>query len=87
MEQAVRAATGLPAEMLGFSDRGLLKKGFVADIVVIDPISIQDKATYSDPHQYSTGILCVLISGTPVIEDGEYNGTLTGKSLQRGKDY
>jgi len=87
MEQAVRAATGLPAEMLGFSDRGLLKRGFVADIVVFDPKSIQDKATYSDPHQYSSGILAVLISGKPVIEDSEYNGVLTGKPLRKGLDF
>ncbi len=87
LEQAVRAATGLPAEMLGFSDRGLLKTGFVADIVVFDPDSIQDNATYSDPHQYSSGILAVLISGKPVIENGEYNGTLTGKPLRKGIDF
>ncbi|MEE8378299.1 MAG: D-aminoacylase [Candidatus Aminicenantaceae bacterium] len=87
MEQAVRAATGLPAEMLGFSDRGLLKKGFVADIVIFDPNSIQDNATYSDPHQYSSGILSVLISGQSVIENGEYNGTLAGKPLKKGLDF
>lgn len=87
MEQAVRAATGLPAEMLGLSDRGLLKRGFVADIVVFDPDSIQDNATYSDPHQYSSGIFAVLISGKPVIENGEYNGTLTGKPLRKGLDF
>ncbi len=87
MEQAVRAATGLPSEVLGFSDRGMLKIGFVADIVVFDPNSIQDNATYSDPHQYSSGILYVLISGKLVIEKGDYNGTLTGKSLRKGQDF
>lgn len=87
MEQAIRAATGLPAEMLGFSDRGLLKRGYVADLVVFDPNSIQDKATYSDPHQYSSGILTVLISGKTVIEESEYNGTLAGKPLRKGQDY
>lgn len=87
MEQAVRAATGLPSEVLGFSDRGLLKEGFVADIVVFDPDSIQDRATYSDPHQYSSGILAVLISGIPVIEETRYNGTLTGQPLRKGKDF
>ena len=87
MEQTVRAATGLPAEMLGFSERGLLKRGFVADIVVFDPNSIQDNATYSDPHQYSSGILSVLISGKPVIEESEYNGTLAGQPLRKGQDF
>ncbi len=87
MEQAVRAATGLPSEVLGFPDRGILKRGFVADIVVFDPNSIQDNATYSDPHQYSSGILYVLISGKAVIAESEYNGTLTGKPLRKGLDY
>ena len=87
MEQAVRAATGLPAEALGFTERGLLKKGYVADIVVFDPNSIRDKATYADPHQYSEGIIFVLISGAPVIEWGEFNGTLAGAPLRKGQDF
>ncbi|MFC2166617.1 amidohydrolase family protein [Acidobacteriota bacterium] len=87
MEQAVRAATGLPSEVLGFSDRGLLMRGFIADIVVFDPNSIQDNATYSDPHQYSSGIVAVLISGKLVIEESEYNGTLAGKPLRKGVDF
>ncbi len=87
MDQAVRAATGLPAEMLGFSDRGLLKQGFVADIVVFDPNTIQDNATYSDPHQYSSGIIAVLISGKPVIEKSQYNETLAGKPLRKNQNY
>lgn len=81
--QAIRSATGLPAEMLGFKNRGLLKKGFAADITVFDPETIRDKAEFTDPHQYSEGINWVLVNGRIVIADGEYNGKLFGKVLRR----
>jgi N-acyl-D-amino-acid deacylase len=81
MEQAIRSSSGLPAEMLGFSNRGLIKEGYVADIVILDPETIADKATFEDPHQYSEGILQVLISGVPVIRNGEFTGTLAGSPL------
>jgi N-acyl-D-aspartate/D-glutamate deacylase len=87
MEQAIRAASGLPAEMLGFKDRGRLKAGYLADVVVFDPERIRDKATYTDPHQYSEGIDLVLISGSVIIENGEFNGTLAGKPLKKGIDF
>lgn len=83
MEQAVRSATGLPAEMLGFKDRGLLKESYVADIAVFDPIRIQDKATFDNPHQYSEGIEYVLVNGKIVIKQGEFTGTLAGKPLKK----
>jgi N-acyl-D-amino-acid deacylase len=81
MEQAIRSASGLPAEMLGFTDRGLIKEGYVADVVVFDPETIADKATFDDPHQYSEGILHVLISGVSVIKNGEFTGALAGSPL------
>jgi N-acyl-D-aspartate/D-glutamate deacylase len=81
MEQAIRSASGLPAEMLGFKDRGLIKEGYVADVVVFDPETIEDKATFDDPHQYSEGILHVLIGGVSVIKNGEFTGVLAGKPL------
>jgi N-acyl-D-amino-acid deacylase len=83
MEQAIRAATSLPTEVLGLEDRGILKKAFVADIVIFDPEEIADKATYDDPHQYSVGIRFLLIAGQMVIEDGGYNGKLAGKPLRK----
>jgi N-acyl-D-amino-acid deacylase len=83
MEQAVRAATGLPAEMLGFKDRGLLKKDYFADIVIFDPARIQDRATFAAPHQYSEGIDNVLVNGKIVIREGEFTGTLAGKPLRK----
>jgi len=81
MEQAIRSASGLPAEMLDFKTRGQIKEGYVADIVVFDPEAIMDKATYEDPHQYSEGILHVLIRGLSVIKNGEFTGVLAGSPL------
>jgi len=81
MEQAIRSASGLPAEMLGFKHRGLIKEGYVADVVVFDPETITDRATFDDPHQYSVGILHVLINGVSIIEDSQFTGALAGKPL------
>lgn len=85
MEQAIRAATGLPAEALGLDDRGRLKNRFAADIVVFDPDEISDKATYENPHQYSVGIRFLVINGEVVIEDGSYNGKLAGIPIRMNK--
>lgn len=84
-EQAIRAASSLPAEVLGLDERGSLKEGFAADILVFDPERISDKATYSSPHQYSEGVLYLLINGELVIENGRYNGKLVGKPLRMNK--
>jgi N-acyl-D-amino-acid deacylase len=81
MEQAIRAATSMPADMIGISDRGRIKEGHVADIVIFDPETIGDAATFNEPHQYSTGISYLLIDGIMVIEQGKYNGKLAGKPL------
>ncbi len=83
MEQAIHAATGLPAEALGFKDRGLLKKGYAADIIVFDSAKITDTATYTNPHQYAEGIKYVLVNGKVEVEDGKFTGTLAGKPLIR----
>jgi N-acyl-D-aspartate/D-glutamate deacylase len=85
MEQMVRAATALPAEVLDLDDRGKLEKGFAADIVVFAPDEISDKAKYSDPHQYSVGIRFLVINGEVAIEDGHYNGKLAGKPVRMNK--
>jgi len=85
MEQAIRAATGLPAEVLGLDDRGRLKKRCAADIIVFDPDEISDKATYENPHQYSVGIRFLVINGEVVIEDGSYNGKLAGKPIRMNR--
>ncbi len=82
MEHAIRAATSQPAKILGLADRGMIEKGFVADLVVFDPQTIQDKSTFGDPHHYSEGIVFLFVSGEPVIENGDYNGKLSGKTLR-----
>lgn len=80
-EKSIRMTSGLPAATIGLSDRGLIKEGFQADIVVFNPSMIQDKATYLAPHQYSTGISLVLVNGQVAVEEGKYTGALAGKVL------
>lgn len=87
LAEAVRKLSGLPAENLGLKDRGLLKAGCFADVVVFDPVKIQDHATYAQPHQYSTGVRHVLVNGTAVLIDGEHTGAKPGRAVWgRGRD-
>ncbi len=78
---AVHTATGLPAEIIGLRDRGLIRTGQWADIVIFDAKRIRDKATFSDPHQHSEGIEWVLVNGEIVLERGRANQTRAGKVL------
>ncbi len=82
MEHAIRAATSLPAGMIGLSNRGTVEEGKIADIVIFDPGSIRDNATFESPHRYSSGIQYLLVNGEVVIDDGQYNGRLAGKALR-----
>lgn len=81
LEDAVRSSTALPAQILGLTDRGFLRPGVYADIVVFDPARIRDKSTFFEPHQYAEGIDWVLINGKPVVEDGRPNGALPGRVI------
>lgn len=81
LENAIRKMTSLPASFLQIKDRGLLVKGYKADIVIFDPETVRDNATPSDTHQYSTGTECVIVNGKISIENGEYEGALNGKLL------
>src|SRR5262249_32100168 len=63
VEQALRSATGLPADILRLPERGYLKKGYYADVVVIDPKTFRDKATFDNPHQYATGVRYLFVNG------------------------
>lgn len=83
LESAVRKMTSLPAGMCGFSDRGALRVGAVADIVVFDPERIADVATYEDPCQYPKGISHVLVGGELVLRDGTLTGARAGEVLRR----
>jgi N-acyl-D-amino-acid deacylase len=81
LENAVRKMTSLPASFLQIKDRGLLMKGYKADIAVFNPEAVKVNATHSDARHYSTGTECVIINGKVIIERGEYNGALNGKLL------
>ncbi|MGD2201688.1 MAG: D-aminoacylase [Candidatus Bathyarchaeota archaeon] len=82
LEGAVKKMTSLPAEKLGIGDRGLIKKGYWADLVLFDQETIADTATYMDPYRYPAGIKHVLVNGVLVIEDSEHTGALPGKPLR-----
>ncbi len=86
LEDAIRKMTSLPAQRVGLKNRGLLKPGFFADVVLFDPNTITDKATFENPHQYSEGIRLVLVNGMPVWEEGKFTGNLPGRIL-RGPGY
>ncbi len=81
LSEAVRRLTSLPATNLGLDRRGLLKQGFFADVVIFDPATIADRATFEEPHQYSVGVEHVLVNGVPVLRNGEPTGSLPGRAL------
>ena len=82
LEDAIRRMTSLPARTFGFRDRGLVREGMAADLLIFDPAKIEDKATFEKPHQYTEGFDFVLVNGTPIVEDGKLNGTHPGKILR-----
>lgn len=82
-EEAIRKITALPAGKAGIQDRGCVKEGFRADLVVIDPENISDRATFQDPHQYPEGIKHVLVNGEFVVKEGQMTGLCPGKILKR----
>jgi N-acyl-D-amino-acid deacylase len=83
IEEAVRAMTSLPARVFGVTDRGELRPGAIADLVVFDPATIQDRATYDDPFAMATGVRWVLVNGQVAVADGVPTGVLAGKVLRR----
>lgn len=84
-EQAIRKMTSLPAQRLGFADRGLLRPGMAADIVCLDPETVRDTATYDDPKRYPEGIPYVAVNGRLVVDDGRHTGDLPGRALRFGR--
>jgi N-acyl-D-amino-acid deacylase len=81
LPDAIRKLTSLPATNLGLEWRGLLKEGYFADVVVFDPQTIADKATYEKPHQYAVGVQHVFVNGVQVLKDGEHTGAKPGRAL------
>ena len=82
LEDAIRKFTALPAQRMRFTDRGVLKQGMWADVVVFDPDSIRDVATFEQPNQLSVGMRFVLVNGVPVIADGKMTDALPGKVVR-----
>ena len=82
MEEAIRKLAALPAEALGIDRRGRLAEGYFADLVVFDPATIQDRATFTDPHQYATGMVHVFVNGEQVVKDGEHTGATPGRVVR-----
>jgi len=80
---AIRSASGLPADILGLQDRGYLKPGYKADLVLFDPAGFRDQATFEHPDRYATGVLWVTVNGVAVIADGKKTSALPGKALRR----
>lgn len=86
LEQAIHRLTALPAANLRIARRGRLAAGYFADIVVFDPATIADRATFDRPHQYAVGVRDVLVNGVPVLRDGEHTGARPGRVV-RGPGY
>jgi N-acyl-D-amino-acid deacylase len=84
LEEAIRRLTSFPAENLGLERRGRLAEGYFADVVVFDPATVADRATYETPHQFAVGVRHVLVNGVAVLRDGEHTGALPGRALLRG---
>ncbi len=79
LEEAIRKMTSMPATAFRLKDRGLIREGFAADLVVFDPDTITDNATFEEPHQYSTGFRAVIVNGEVIVENDEITGARPGK--------
>lgn len=82
LEEAIRRMTSLPAQKFQLSNRGLLREGYAADIVIFDEQTVADLSGYDKPHQYSTGFKYVLVNGTLTLDEGKHNGTRAGATLR-----
>jgi N-acyl-D-amino-acid deacylase len=82
LEEAVRRMTSLPASNLKLKKRGSLAVGHFADVVVFDPLTVKDNATFEKPHQYATGVEHVFVNGLQVLKDGEHTGMMPGRVVK-----
>jgi N-acyl-D-amino-acid deacylase len=83
LPEAVRKMSGAAAQRLGLPDGGLVREGFRADLVVFDPDTVNDEATFTEPHRYPLGIPYVIVNGVPVVENGKHTGALPGRVLRK----
>ena len=84
LEEAVYKMSGFPAERMGFKRRGRVEEGLIADLVLFDPDTVIDNATFENPHQYATGVPYVFVAGEPVIDEGKHTGARPGRVLRNG---
>jgi len=85
LEAAVHRMTGAPAARLGLRERGLLREGWAADVVVFDPARVRANATYDEPRQFPDGIEHVIVNGQLVVDSGTQTGALPGRALRLGR--
>ena len=85
LPEAIRRMTSLPCDTFGLTDRGVLEPGYAADVVVLDPDAVADRATFSEPHQLSVGVRDVVVNGVPALRDGVPTGHRPGRHLRRGR--
>ena len=83
LPQAIAKMTGIAATALGLTERGLLREGYAADVVLFDAEAIMDRASFDDPHTYPDGIETVIVNGSVVIDRGEHTDALPGRLLRR----
>jgi N-acyl-D-amino-acid deacylase len=81
LEDAIRKMTSLPASTFKLWDRGLVRPGMAADLVIFDPEKVADLATFEKPHQYAEGFAYVIVNGRPVIDGGAHTGATPGRAL------
>jgi N-acyl-D-amino-acid deacylase len=83
LAKAIHKMTGLTASRLGFKNRGLIKPGFTADLVLFDPLAIQDRSTFDQPHQYAMGVVYSWVNGCPIVREGIITGNTPGRVLRK----
>jgi N-acyl-D-amino-acid deacylase len=82
LADAVRSMTSLPAQVFGLADRGAIRRGARADVVIFDPATVKDTATYASPQQLAEGMRFVLVNGVATIADGKATGATPGRALR-----
>jgi N-acyl-D-amino-acid deacylase len=82
LHEAVHRLTGLTADKLRIQERGYLRPGYYADVVVFDPATVADRATFADPHQYAVGVDHVWVNGQQVLRHGEHTGATPGRVVR-----
>ena len=83
LPEAIRKVSGFPAQILGLKDRGFLKEGYWADVVLFDAERVADRSTYEEPERYPAGIPYVFVNGKLVVERGKTTGNLPGRALRK----